>query len=333
MKSCIYCRCDVPADVPREHIIPQSFGVFKPDMTLNCVCKECNHYFGSKLEWPMGIESIEGARRLQFGLKGLVGGIGTKGVMPTVAAGDDWKGARTRIRTEEDGTESTEVLPQVGARRTPSDPWEWVLAHELSTEFAARYPKGSEFRIVGGKDEADNDRILQKWIAVCPTFVYGGKMNPPFSDDGKVMLHVETQTSRTVGRCLCKIAFNYMAMTCGDSFALARDFDDMREFIRNDVGDEMGRVFVKHKPIIAQEILSGQRGTDGHVLTVEGRPADSTLEIQLALFNSIPYRIPMTRNYIGHRFAKGHHFSLESGEVSELKTMYAGPNFDPSTII
>jgi len=32
-----------------------------------------------------------------------------------------------------------------------------------------------------------------------------------------------------------------------------------REFIRNDVGDEAGRVFVKQKPIIAQEIVSGQR--------------------------------------------------------------------------
>ena len=61
------------------------------------------------------------------------------------------------------------------------------------------------------------------------------------------------------------------------------------EFIRSDIGDEMGRVFVKQKPIIAQEILSGERGTDGHVLTIEGRPSDSrTIEVQLALFNSIP---------------------------------------------
>ena len=322
----------MPPDVPREHIIPQSFGVFNPDLTLNCVCSPCNGYFGSKLEWPMLIESIEGARRLQFGLKGTIGGIGTKGVTPTVAEGNDWKGARTRIRTEKDGTESTEVLPQVGARRSPLDPWEWVLAHELSTEFADRYPKGSEFRIVGGKNEADNDRIVQKLIAVCPTFVYGGKMNPPFSGDGKVMLHVEHGVSRTVARCLCKIAFNYMAMTCGDTFVLAKDFDGMREFIRNDVGDEMDRVFVKHKPIVAQEIISGQRGTDGHVLTVEGRPADRTLEMQLALFNTIPYRLPMTRNYIGHAFAKGHHFSLETWEVTEFKTMYAGPNFDPNTV-
>jgi len=320
--------------VPREHIIPQSFGVFNPDLTLNCVCKDCNHYFGSKLERPMVNQSIEGARRLQFGLKGVVGGIGTKGVTPTVAEGDDWKGARTQIRTKDHGTESTEVLPQVGARRTPSDPWEWVLAHDLSTEFADRYAKESQFRIVGDRDEADYERIVQKLIAVCPTFVYGGKMNPPCSGDGKVMLYVETEgVSRAVSRCLCKIAFNYLAFTCGYTFALAKDFDDIREYVRNDVGDTTERVFVKNKPIIAQEVISGQRVTDGHILAIEGRPADSTLEIQLALFNSIPYRIPMTRNYIGHKFAKGLHFSLETREVTELRTMYAGPDFDPSKLI
>ena len=89
---------------------------------------------------------------------------------------------------------------------------------------------------------------------------------------------------------------------------------------------------MKQKPIIAQEILSGQRGTDGHVLTVEGRPNDMTIEVQLALFNSIPYKIPMTKEYLGPAFAKGHHFSLESGEASELRTKYAGPNFDPGKI-
>jgi hypothetical protein len=332
VNQCIYCRCELPDNVPPEHIIPQSFGVFTPDLTLDCVCSKCNHYFGSKLEWPMRNESIEGARRLQFGLKGVVGGIGTKGVAPTVGVGEHWKGARTVIRADENGVESTEVLPQVGARLSPTDPIEWVLEKDLTAEFAARYPKGSEFKIVGGKTKADNERLVEKLKAVCPTFVYGGVMNPPFTGDGKVMLNVEYQVNRNVSRCLCKIGFNYVALTCGDTFVLSSEYDDMREFIRNDVGDEAGRIFVKQKPIIAQEIVSGQRGTDGHVLTVEGRPADRTLEVQLALFNSIPYKIPMTKQYLGHAFAKGNHFSLESGEASEMKTAYAGPDFDPSKI-
>jgi|HubBroStandDraft_5_1064220.scaffolds.fasta_scaffold586630_1 hypothetical protein len=85
-------------------------------------------------------------------------------------------------------------------------------------------------------------------------------MNPPFSDDGKVMLNIEYQVSRVVARCLCKIGFNYVALTCGETFALSSEFNAMREFIRNDIGEDTLRVFVKGKPIIAQEIVTGQRG-------------------------------------------------------------------------
>ena len=333
MEICIYCRSELPAKVPREHVIPQSFGAFTPDLTLDCVCSVCNGYFGSKLEWPMLNQSIEGALRLQFGLKGVVGGVGTKGVTPTVAEGDDWKGARTAIRTNKDGKRETELLPQVGARRDASEPFQWCLERDLSVEFGRQFPKGSEFRIVGGRTFAEVERLVQKLVAVCPTFLYGGTMKPPFNDDGgQIMLEVEYQMSRVVARCLCKIAFNYMALTCGETFAISREFDYMREFIRNDVGAETGRLFVKQKPIIAQEIITGQRGTEGHVLTLEGRPSDRTLEVQLALFNSVPYKIPITREYIGHHYVRGHHFDLETREVTELEVRIAGPDFDPSKI-
>lgn len=332
MNNCIYCRSELPADVPREHVIPQNFGVFKPDLTLKCVCKQCNHYFGSKLEWPMLIESIEGARRLEFGFEGVIGGIGTKGVMPVVAEGDDCKGARTAIRTNKNGKQETELLPQVGVRRNASEPFQWRLERDLSVESFQQFPKGSEFRILGGRTFNDVERLVQKLVAVCPTFLYGGIINTPPDDSGQIILEIEHQMPRVVARCLCKIAFNYMALTCGETFPLSKAFDDMRAFIRYDIGEEIGRVFVKQKPIIAQEIVSGQRGTDGHILTVEGRPADSTLEIQLALFNSISYRFPMTHNYLGHKFAKGHHFSLETREVTEFKTTYAEANFDPKSI-
>jgi len=332
MKNCIYCRAEVPANVPQEHIIPQSFGVFKPDLTLSCVCSQCNGYFGSKLEWPMLIESIEGARRLQFGHKGTVGGIGTKGVAPVVGEGVDWKGARTAIKTDKNGIQSTVVLPQVGARRTPEEPFEWVLEKDLNADFATRYPKGSRFHIVGGEGPEDRERLVEKLKTVCPTFIYGGTLQTPVSENAMVMLSVDYQVSRTVARCLSKIAFNYMALTCGDTFALSREFDDLRQFIRNNIGDDAGRVFVKHKPIIAQEIITGERGTDGHVLTIEGRPPDRTLTVQLALFNSIPYKIPMTDRYIGHPYVKGHHFNNETKVVSELKAKFAGPDFDPSKL-
>lgn len=332
MNTCIYCRADVPVGAPSEHIIPQEFGVYTPDLTLDCVCHPCNSFFGRTLEWQVRNESIEGALRLHYGHTGVVGGVGTKGVMPTVAEGDDWKGARVSIHVDKSGKQRTEILPQIGARRTKSEEFEWVLAHELTAEFAARFPKGSEFRIVGGKDEAENEKLVEKLKAVCPTFIYGGKMNPPFSEDGLVMLHIEHHINRNVARFLCKIAFNYMAFICGEKFAISRENNDTREFIRNNVGNEAGRIFMRNKPIIAQEIITGERGTDGHVLAIKGRPADQTLEVLLTLFNSNHYRIPITCEYVGHQFARGHHFHNHNWRVEELTVRYNGPDFDPSKL-
>ena len=113
---------------------------------------------------------------------------------------------------------------------------------------------------------------------------------------------------------------------------MSSEFDDLSKFIRNNIGDGAGRVLVKQKPIIAQEIITGERGTDGHVLTIEGRPQDRTLTVQLNLFNSIPYGIPMTDQYIGHTYVKGHHFSNDTKAVSELQAKFAEPDFDPSQI-
>jgi HNH endonuclease len=336
MSKCIYCRSEVPSDAPREHVIPQGFGVFKPDITLDCVCKDCNHYFGSKLEWRMRVESLEGMRRLQFGLTGVVGGIGANNVVPVIAEGDDWKGARTIIRTDGNGKMRTEIPTQVGARRNPSEGFEWRLERDLSVEWADRFPKGSEFRLIGGEGPADSERLLKKWIEVCPTFVYGGTMEPPFvGNDGMILLHVEHQNSPAVVRCLCKIAFNYMAHTCGQQFALSSSFDAMRSFVRCDSGDPddaEGRAFLKSNPIIAQEIVHRKHVTDGHVLTIDCRPHDRVVEVQVALFNSIHYRIPMCRDYLGHRFTRGHHFSVHTGEASEMRTAIAGPDFDPSSL-
>jgi hypothetical protein len=332
VSECIYCRCDLPAVVPKEHVIPQNFGVFKPDLTLTCVCKGCNHYFGSNLEWPMLIESVEGMRRLQFGFKGKVGGIRTKGVEPVIGEGRDWKGARTSLRTDEKGNEHTVILPQVGARRGKEDDFEWRLEQDLTLDWASKFPKGSEFRIVGGENEEDSDRLMKKWISVCPTFVYGGKMERPFSEDGRVLIHLDHQTTPTTVRGLCKIAFNYMALIQGPDFALSPSFDSVRAFIRYDVGSAEGKAFVKQKAIIAQEIIRGERWTDAHVLTIEGRPNDGVVEVQVALFNSIPYRIPLGSDYRGDWFAKGHHFDTEDKKVYELRVEIAGPTFDPSSL-
>jgi hypothetical protein len=332
MSHCIYCRSELPAVVPKEHVIPKKYGKFTPDLTLRCVCEECNHYFGSQLEWPMLRQSVEGMRRLQFGFKGNVGGIHTDGVEPVIGEGYVCTGARTALCTDDKGRQHTIILPQVGGRRTKDELFEWCLEQDLTIEWANKFPKGSEFNIIGGENDADSERLMKKWMSVCPSFKYGGEIEKPFKEDEKILIHLEHVTRPTTIRCLCKLAFNYMALIKGPYFALSASFDSMRAFIRYDIGGAADRAYIKPDAIIAQEILRNERWTDGHVLTIEGRPKDSTVLAQVALFNSIPYQIPLCRDYIGEWFAKGKHFHTQDWTVSDLKVQIVERGFDPSSI-
>jgi len=298
MSNCIYCRCELPAVVPKEHVIPQNFGKFKPDLTLTCVCKECNHYFGSKLEWPMLRQSVEGMRRLQFGFKGKMAAFIPTALSPFLAKRISMQ-ARTALRTDDKGIEHTTIIPQVGGRRSKDNAFEWCLEQDLTVEWADKFPKGSEFHIIGGENDANSERLMKKWLSVCPTFQYGGQLERPSTEDGRVMTHVDHQHNPTTIRCLCKFAFNYMALIKGLDFVLSHSFDSLRAFIRYDQGGAESKVFIKQKPIIAQEIIRAERWTDGHILTIEGRSKDRIVEGQVALFNSIPYQIPLCRDYRG----------------------------------
>lgn len=69
-KTCIYC----PQADPRrfrgvEHVIPQAFGRFGGETpTLNCVCDECNAYFGREFDQLLARDTYEGVSRYSRGL-------------------------------------------------------------------------------------------------------------------------------------------------------------------------------------------------------------------------------------------------------------------------
>ena len=53
-----------------EHVIPQSFGLFKNNFTLiKMVCDDCNQYFGDNLEIDLARDTYEGFSRFEFNIK------------------------------------------------------------------------------------------------------------------------------------------------------------------------------------------------------------------------------------------------------------------------
>jgi hypothetical protein len=319
MSQCIYCRTVLRASEPPEHVIPQSFGTFHPNLTIFCVCEDCNHFFGRTLEWPMRNSSTEGVLRFSFGLAtgGQIGGVGTDGIEFRIAESPDWKGARVVLRVNRKGEPYIDVLPQVGARRTTGDEFEWYLEKDVDADFIAKYStKESEFRIVGC--QGDFQRIQERLIQVCPTFQPKGTTSPPIGQDGKVGVSYINDFVASTRCLLAKIAFNYLAWVRDGEFVLRPEFDPVRSFIRYGTEASTGIVYFNTRPILANERLAGTQVTEGHIVTVEAMPEQRRIESRLSLFNSLKYKVVLSHEYQGLWFAKGHHFDVHTREVSEL---------------
>lgn len=72
MTTCIYCRRkdDITSFKGVEHVIPQAFGKFGPETpTLNCVCDDCNGWFGKNLDIFLARETVEGIVRYSMGIR------------------------------------------------------------------------------------------------------------------------------------------------------------------------------------------------------------------------------------------------------------------------
>src|SRR6266496_453632 len=70
--TCIYCVESKPATAftKAEHVLPQSFGRFKGNLTLRgVVCDDCNHFFGSTIELYLARDTPDGLNRYLIGGK------------------------------------------------------------------------------------------------------------------------------------------------------------------------------------------------------------------------------------------------------------------------
>src|SRR4051812_21528773 len=72
MPKCIYCQVERSNEFysKAEHVLPQSFGKFRQNLTLHeVVCDFCNQHLGDHLETYLGRDTFEGQLRFRHGLK------------------------------------------------------------------------------------------------------------------------------------------------------------------------------------------------------------------------------------------------------------------------
>ncbi len=248
MPTCIYCRAtDPPGGFTTEHVLLAAFGGFHDAPTLtDCVCGNCNQYFGDHLDRLLARDSAEALLRLHYGLKepmALPKMLKDRVTVRMPNDGSRWGGVLLRFAAPPDGQAALVVdlvVPQVGCERKDGR-WDYFTEDELPprAELALRFETIYTGRAAVLSDsEADEQRLTAVLSAAAAgRFKQTEQLAgfPPFADVS-VRTEVTWRFDALLARAVAKIALNYLAYTAGAAFVLHPDFDAVRRFVRYDEG-------------------------------------------------------------------------------------------------
>lgn len=326
--KCIYCLLEKRESdfLKREHVIPQMFGRFNPDNLIlrNCVCDECNQFFGDKIELFWGRDSLEGIERLRHGIKPKDSLNKRKRVTSKIINGD-FKGVIVReVSISETGNMLGEKPVQVGFYHNSKNEYHYFEIDDIPfpnqlTEQGYDI-KNRIIMLIGDEEEVQllKNILKEKGIPLGDETVLIKEHN-----HGEItQVEVEATLDRVIMRGICKIAFNYLAYIVGKQFILNNNFNGIRNFIRNDEGKSEKYLSVNKPPILHddQKLEKYRKKiTEGHLITL-GWENERNIVSKVSIFNLHTYGICLCENYDGLwiPLKYGHHFNIESKEVSKL---------------
>jgi len=313
----------------KEHVIPELLGKFRNNLTLNsrkgneAVCNKCNSDFGNKIELFLGRDAMEGYLRYMYAIKkpGELKFFKSRRVRVKLAEGE-YEGAYVDFKYDRSSnTLGVDLVNQVGLRRKNTDKLEFFELEKLGTEQEMR-SKGyltNYLKVV----YSHPDRLeLIIGLLEKKGFKITGKSKPvsPFLKGATVMAKITSIVDKTVSRAIAKIAFNYLAYTQGVGFALDKNFNGIRKFIRYGVGDRSRYVLLDTSPILADEIRYRTKKTFGHIVTINWNIPKTTILSRVGIFNTLRYKIIFCNFFKGlyRPLAIGHHFDFRTKIITEI---------------
>jgi hypothetical protein len=333
MPTCIYCeRADPPCGFTREHVIPRALGNFRGDVvTLTQeVCAECNQYFGDTLDLVLNRDSAEAMFRFRYGLKDpadLRQMFASRLRIRLPRDSSKWGGAYLELVIPPAGFHEPyiDLAPQLACERRDGGGWEYFSEEDLReraqeiAEVLTRDCTGP--RVVWGRTNEIRQRLLDLLAEKGMSFNRPTEMVEavPAFRDGLVNAELQFTFDKAVGRAVAKIGFNYLAKTQGADFCLRSDFDPVRRFVRNDVGNVSDFVNVHDGPVL-RDFQGNTKPPRGHLLTVGWDEDGDDLLARVCPFQHATYMVRLCADFSGlwRPIESGHLYDLETRHVERL---------------
>jgi hypothetical protein len=331
--KCIYCLKDKPSGCFKktEHVLPQSFGKFKNNLTLNIknnsklkevVCDDCNDYFGKNLEISLGRDTFEGMARFEHEVK------------KPHEFKSPGKASRLKIKVDEgsfkgtfayreyskmDGGIIIKPVPQVGFKKSAEGAgYEYFPLDEipdkeyLDNNFDLKAQKS--IVVLGADIEVVEKRLAEKNISFNPEGEFC-----PSGDNTDLGCEVTGQIDQIIFRSLAKIAFNYLTYWAGPDFVIGNPFDPIRRYIRFGEKASYPFVVIIEKAILGDEPIVGKRRV-GHLITLDWSKNKLSIVSQVSLFNLMTYSVLLAKDYSGNDFVyrEGSFFNIVDNNIYPL---------------
>src|SRR3989304_6854443 len=273
LMKCIYCLEDKPDSCfeKTEHVLPQSFGRFKNNLTLNkIVCDTCNKYFGDNLERYLGRDTIEGMARFGHNKKTPeeFKSPGKENRLNISVNEGPFKGAFVyREYSEQEGRIIIKPIPQVGFKKPGVQDYDYFLLDKipdkeyLENNFDLKAQKS--IVVLGCNAVAAQEKLAQKGISFNPE----GEFYPSESNMD-LECEVTAQIDQIIFRAIAKIAFNYFAYWADTELIIDSPFHPIRRYIRYGEKTSFPSVAIIEKAILGDEPVEGKRRL-GHPYGVE----------------------------------------------------------------
>ena len=325
--ECIYCRSRREQDAfNREHVLSEAFGHFKGALVLHqFVCRDCNRLFANGIERQLTRDAFEAIPRYLKGLKEpKLGPIKPAYVEFAVPEGSASSGLRLHLAGAADTVEFRPAA-QVAALDEATDRWRHLTADEIDSGLLDRYPhfkrKGARLRVFAATPEEHN-LLVAKLTEHGIKYAQDGELQTPADVLGPLGSSVEVTftVNMNVLRCIAKYALNYLACVCNSRFALATEFDSIREFARYGKMPDRGMVRTHLNPILAGDEPE-KRQTHGHLVTMNWDDTLQILTCRVSIFNYITYDVELCRalkSALWRPIRSGHHYDLTDMAVKPL---------------
>jgi hypothetical protein len=324
IKTCIYCKkTKLSTQFNIEHVMPRAFGHYKDNLTLHCVCKECNQYFGDNLEIIFSRDSMEALLRYHYGLKTFnkISELRQKNMYITYSGKDQWNGVRMRVEADPSGL-VLNLTAQAGFTFKSSGKQYFTLEELLNLEKPIKplIIPGSKINLISGTDE-DLIKLKTELRRLDINFNKEGDF-PKFDIetqnlDGNNISYKEIDL---IKRTLSKIAFNYFTFNSGAKKALSSDFDMIRNYIRHGISPDY-HFFMGEHPSVELEGALDQNNLF-HVITQDWTKDLTGLVVNINFFNTSHYKILLTSNYHGlysPSLTIGHSFLIDTKKIVQMQ--------------